>query len=139
MTGDELIALAGNLAVNTGLGTDEARFRSAVSRAYYGAFHLSCALLSDFGITVRRNADGHSEVYRALWATQVREAQQVARLLSSLRSERNRADYDLLDPEFRKRETATVNVEAAHEIRLLVEACRREPVRSAIRAHFQSS
>ena len=39
MNGDDLITLAGNLVANQALGNSEARYRSSVSRAYYGAFH----------------------------------------------------------------------------------------------------
>lgn len=40
MTGSDLIALASHLVANTAFGNAEARYRSAISRAYYGAFHL---------------------------------------------------------------------------------------------------
>ena len=43
MTGDDFIILAGRLATSA----DEASLRSAVSRAYYGAFHLALRFLED--------------------------------------------------------------------------------------------
>ena len=43
MTGDDFIHLAGKLATSV----DEAALRSAVSRAYYGAFHLALQFLED--------------------------------------------------------------------------------------------
>ena len=46
MTGDELIALASHLIVNPAFKNEEARFRSATSRAYYGAFHLAVGFLN---------------------------------------------------------------------------------------------
>jgi hypothetical protein len=63
MTGDDFIAFSGKLAANPAAG--EAGFRSASSRAYYGAFHLAMAFLAEIGtpvpanaaLTWRRNAD----------------------------------------------------------------------------------
>ena len=43
MTGDDFINLAGKLATSP----DEASLRTAVSRAYYGAFHLALAFFDD--------------------------------------------------------------------------------------------
>ena len=39
MTGDKFISLAGKVA--SGTQSDEATCRTAVSRAYYGAFHVA--------------------------------------------------------------------------------------------------
>jgi uncharacterized protein (UPF0332 family) len=47
MTGLDFIALAGKLAASP--NADGATVRTAVSRAYYGAFHLTKAFLRDLG------------------------------------------------------------------------------------------
>src|SRR5688572_33207692 len=100
MTPDDLIQLAGNLAVNPHFGAGEARFRSAVSRAYYGAYHLAANLLQDFQISVRRNHTGHNQVYRCLFECGHFRARIAAQLLDELRAERNAADYDLTKVKF---------------------------------------
>jgi hypothetical protein len=47
MDGSAFIVFASRLAVATASGP--AGYRSAVSRAYYGAFHLARELLQEFG------------------------------------------------------------------------------------------
>lgn len=56
MSGEEYIALAGRLVASTALGSPEARFRTAASRAYYGAYHLAVAVLTTWGLKVKQNA-----------------------------------------------------------------------------------
>ena len=46
MTGRDFVACAEQFAQ----GSSEAMFRSAVSRAYYGAFHEAVSLLHDCGV-----------------------------------------------------------------------------------------
>lgn len=133
MTGADLILLAGKLAANPALGDSEARFRSAVSRAYYGAFHLARSFLMDLGSRVVKNATGHTEIYRTLWNSAHPDARRAARVLSTLRSQRNRADYDLDDARFRQQRTAIQAVEMADEVRGLLGHCRQEPALSEIR------
>ena len=53
----DFIAAAGKLAAIA--QGDEALLRSAVSRAYYGAFHLTLELLSAAGVDLPRNANAH--------------------------------------------------------------------------------
>ena len=126
MTGDDLIHLAGHLAVNSRLGrSDEARYRSAVSRAYYGAFHLVCAFLDKHcGLAVLRNHHGHRQAFEMLTGLSNPAAVESARLLEDLRHERNRADYNLLVSSFRDAEIARQCVEMADSIRSALELCR---------------
>ena len=127
MTGDDLIALAGSLAASTGLGGAEARYRSAVSRAYYGAYHLAVALLAECGASIRTSAYGHNDVYVCLWESGYDPARQAARHLSQLRTERNRADYRLDDYRFRVPANAMQAVEMAYDVKRCLEACRNDP------------
>ena len=55
MNGDDFIQLAGKLATSA----DPASLRSAVSRAYYGAFHLAGEFLADIGRPVPHHANAH--------------------------------------------------------------------------------
>ena len=49
MTGDDLLFLASNLVANASLGNPASRYRSAVTRTYYGAFHIIVAFLEELG------------------------------------------------------------------------------------------
>jgi uncharacterized protein (UPF0332 family) len=55
MNGRDFLPLATQLAG----GTTEAEWRSAVSRAYYAAFHVARRLLSELGFTVPRADRAH--------------------------------------------------------------------------------
>jgi uncharacterized protein (UPF0332 family) len=138
MTPDDLISLAGNLAVNPRLGEGEARYRSAISRAYYGAYHLAANFLQDFGISVRRNHLGHNLVYRCLFGCQHPIAVHAAQLLDELRSERNGADYDLSDSRFSVHHLAVDAVKKAHDLRSALEDCRRPEARPIVAQGLQA-
>ncbi len=123
MTGAELIHLAAHLSTNDALGNDEARYRSAVSRAYYGAYHLVCAFLMRQGVEVVKNQQGHRQAYQSLKLVPRPEAVEAARLLDDLRSERNRADYNLLSPKFTTSGNARHCVEIAVAIQAALKTC----------------
>ncbi|HEV3005184.1 MAG TPA: hypothetical protein VGX78_12025 [Pirellulales bacterium] len=55
MTGDDFIRLANRLALATTAAEPE--WRTAVSRAYYGAFHMASALLESAQCPVTRQSD----------------------------------------------------------------------------------
>jgi uncharacterized protein (UPF0332 family) len=135
MTGDEFISLAGKLVANSALGGMEARFRTAASRAYYGAFHLAEALLAAWGLKVRRNAYGHQDVYDLFWGSGHPQARRVASLLEDLRTERIKADYRMDDARFQVPGTAMMCVEMGEAVRVCLESCESEAetIRQAIR------
>lgn len=126
MTGEEYIALAGRLVVSPALGSEEARFRTAASRAYYGAFHLAVALLTSWGIKVRQNAYGHQDAYNLFWGSDHSEARKVASLLDDLRTERIKADYRLDDPRFHDPPTAMMCVEMGEAVKRCLDRCRHD-------------
>ena len=79
------------------IGTHAAN-RSAVSRAYYGAFHVAKTHLEANGFRFLHNDRSHGEVNRFLsWSGDPQLAIAVTRL-SDLRGVRNKADYDLASP-----------------------------------------
>lgn len=55
MTGNEFIELAGKLVAAS--GADESSLRTAIGRAYYGAFHLATSFLNELGFATV----GHGE------------------------------------------------------------------------------
>jgi uncharacterized protein (UPF0332 family) len=54
MTGADFIELAGKLLASARIPT-EAACRTAISRSYYGAFHLARAFFADMGIATARD------------------------------------------------------------------------------------
>jgi uncharacterized protein (UPF0332 family) len=57
MDGNDFIILAGRLAV---MPQDEAAHRTAISRAYYGVFHVARSFLLDLGFRPVGNANVHA-------------------------------------------------------------------------------
>ena len=62
MNGREFLVAAKGLLLTATEATD----RSAVSRAYYAAFHVGRRLLEDLGFTVPRTERGHAHVWLRL-------------------------------------------------------------------------
>src|SRR5206468_1835863 len=79
-------------------GSDESDWRSAVSRAYYAAFHTARDLLADLRFRVPRADRAHDYLYRRLNNCGEQRVQDAATLLTDLRRRRNRADYDMHPP-----------------------------------------
>jgi uncharacterized protein (UPF0332 family) len=132
MTGNDFLQFASNLAVNPGLGSAAPRCRTAVSRAYYAAFHSAVEFLAEFGMHVPANHTGHQETSRQLHRTKQPEAQMAARLLEDLRTDRNEADYRLDRQRLETQKCAKDAVESASELHRFLDACRLEPARSEI-------
>jgi uncharacterized protein (UPF0332 family) len=130
MDGSDFIELAGRLVANATIS--EASYRSAVSRAYYGAFHVSGAFLSELGVAPVRNANVHAFVRNYLYESGHSEARVAARELGDLQTARNRADYRLDDFEAGSREFAMLNVERALRVLSALVECDKEPARHAI-------
>jgi uncharacterized protein (UPF0332 family) len=138
MDGQDFIALAGRLAVAP-IG-DEAKYRTAVSRAYYGAFHVARSFLAELGFAPLGNANVHGFVRHYLNGSHQPDACLAASHLSRLQAARNEADYDLDDPDFGSQAVAMASVELAHRVVSALESCRtpddRESIRQAI-AEYQ--
>lgn len=130
--GQAFIQLAGKLAATA--AADEATGRSAVSRAYYGAFHLALAFLRELAISVPANAYAHAAVQRYLIASGQSDVQQAGMSLASLHSDRIRADYRLDDPRFEDVRFAKLKVALAHEVRSALEKCLRDENKPLIKA-----
>jgi uncharacterized protein (UPF0332 family) len=112
MNGADFHELAKSLAG----GCSPAERRSATSRAYYGAFHTVRELLVSIGITLPRGPESHTKVRQILDNSEDAELIRAGIKLSSLRTARNKADYDLadLDPEAAK--TVHRNLAIAKEV-----------------------
>ncbi len=132
MTGRDFVICSEQFA----RGSSEAELRSAVSRAYYGAFHEALALLRACGVWLPRTEQVHVKVGYCLRDCGDPYAMKAGREL--LKSKRKVADYDLDDDQFIA--TRAVRSETARARRILetIDQCRAEPspdFREKIRAH----
>jgi uncharacterized protein (UPF0332 family) len=122
----DFIILAGRLSG----GSAEAEWRSAVSRAYYAAFHVARSLLSDLNFTVPRADRAHQYLVFRLSNSGEPSVEQAGRNLDTLRRLRNRADYDEA-PAF-TRPQAPAAVQVAEGVIQTLDDARNEPGRTRI-------
>jgi uncharacterized protein (UPF0332 family) len=73
----------------------EAAWRTAVSRAYYAAFHVARDLLEGLGFTVPHADPAHGYLWLRLANSGNPQTVQAGNDLNAIRRERNIADYDL--------------------------------------------
>jgi uncharacterized protein (UPF0332 family) len=130
MDGFDFIALAGKFAAMPAAG--EATYRTAVSRAYYGAFHVARSFLVELGFEPVGNANVHGFVRHYLNASGHSGACLAASQLSWLQAARNRADYKLGDPGVGFQAFAMVCVEQAHRVVSDLQNCRADEARDSI-------
>ncbi|HVC93769.1 MAG TPA: HEPN domain-containing protein [Pirellulales bacterium] len=128
ITGDDYILLAGKLAASPTAG--EASYRSAVSRAYYGAFHLAADFLVELGFKVPKGPSAHGWIPQVLHGSGQQDAKDAGHFLEDLHSERIVADYHWQNQATGKQDDARTSVETAHEVRSSLNACRLESARS---------
>jgi hypothetical protein len=94
MDGRDFLTLAQQLAA----APTEAAWRSAVSRAYYAAFHVARQLMEDLKFAVPRADRAHSHLWLRLSNCGDPQVVAAGRNLNDLRRDRNWADYDLAHP-----------------------------------------
>lgn len=92
MTGRDFLAVATVLAA----GKVEAEWRSAISRAYYAAFHVAREFLTGLRFRVPAGEQAHAYLWLRLSNTGDPKNDVIGRLLRDLRGKRNIADYDLM-------------------------------------------
>lgn len=135
MDGNAFISLALQLASSD----KEERLRSSVSRAYYGAYHIAREVVRSCDVVVPRR-DVHDKLQWCLWQcgekTVNRELIEAASALGSLRTERNKADYDLDDPRFATRVNVMRAVKKAQQIVDVLAALNAGPAKDLIRPHI---
>jgi uncharacterized protein (UPF0332 family) len=136
MNPEDFIAVARVLAT----GPNQAHWRSAVSRAYYGAFHVAMRFLASLGITFSKTASAHEKVAFCLRAANDGALTEAARKLATLREIRNTADYRLDDRSIASTKLAIVQVGRAEEITAAIAPLEQNPhgVRKAIRNYARS-
>lgn len=128
----DFLAVAGEWAV----GSREAEWRSAASRAYYAAFHVARELLEGCGFVVPTAEPAHSYLWLRLANAGQPDIQAAGNKLRELRRYRNWADYDLRVPfpDF----DAVGQVQDADDVIQLLQAVQGSPaIRTRITAAIQ--
>ena len=111
-------------------GTTEGEWRTAVSRAYYAAFHVARELLIDLSFVVPRADRAHGYLWLRLANAGQVDVQDAGNRLNALRRERNRADYD---PHITVRQAmARTQIQRSEEIIQALDAAAIEPLRTRI-------
>lgn len=94
MNGRDFIRVAETLSA----GNSEAEWRSAVSRAYYAAFHAARDFLANCGFSAPRADRAHTYAWLRLANSGHPETATAGNQLNNLRGQRNYADYDVRRP-----------------------------------------
>jgi uncharacterized protein (UPF0332 family) len=118
------------LATTLAAGTGEAEWRSAISRAYYAAFHVARELLMSLGFRVPRADRAHSYLWLRFANAGAANVKIAGNRLNDLRSQRNRADYDSHSSLLQA--TAVNEVKNAEDIIQALDAAAVEPARTQI-------
>lgn len=102
-------------------------FRSAISRAYYAAFHFGLILLREMGFSIVQNASAHEEIYQHLNNSGDDELAKAASKMNDLRTRRNHADYELNRADVEEKKNARMLVhQAARLIETIERRCNSE-------------
>jgi hypothetical protein len=117
----------------------EAERRSAISRAYYGAFHLGCELVRACGIVLpTKTPDSHEKMPWCLQQSRDAGLAATAAKLASLRQMRNLADYDLANQAAATPRNTLLQIAIAEQIASEIRACDVAHVRSPIRLYAKN-
>lgn len=84
-----------DVADDLSAGLREADWRSAISRAYYAAFHKARKLLRQGGFAVPHGEQTHAYLWFRLSNAGHPDVMRAGTKLGHLRTARNRADYDM--------------------------------------------
>lgn len=122
-----------SLATKLSNSRQEVELRTAVSRAYYGAFHSVRELLEECGIAFPPKdllgADIHRKVRFCLANSGNADAMLVAGKLDIMRQQRNLADYDLTTESFSLSNAKNVRACVQRTVQIVdaLQRCRGEP------------
>ena len=110
--------------------------RSAVSRAYYAAFHATRVVLRGLGFVVPRADRAHEYLYRRLNNCGLGPVVDAGRLLHALRSLRNKADDDV-DAPFPAAASAIADAESILQTLDALTAAERTQITDAMKRYEQ--
>lgn len=135
MNGSDFIVLADHL-VKQKLGPSG--YRSAVSRAYYGCYHLARDVLKDFGWYCRDRANEHLWVQWHFENCTIATFVAIGKSLANLHQSRKHADYDL-DKAFAETEAnALTGVVRAERIKSEIAAATNGANKDVMRAEMDA-
>jgi uncharacterized protein (UPF0332 family) len=112
------------------LAATEADWRSAVSRAYYAAFHVARGLLASCRFKIPRSEKAHVFLAFRLSNSGDPTVQSAGDNLDLLRTERNRADYEL--SYFYSQAQASAQVRIAEDVVRILKVAALEPLKTQI-------
>lgn len=133
-----------SLAIKLSNSRQEAELRTAVGRAYFGAFHVVRELLEICGIRFPSKelfgADVHRTIRFCLASAGNADAAAAANKLNILRQQRNFADYDLESVRFAPANTQNVKADIRLAIELLdaLQRCRTEETFAQLRDELRA-
>ena len=127
---------------NTLAESDEAaELRSAVSRAYYAAFHVARKLLVDMGFQISKGPGAHGDVCKYLGNAGNPTVEHAGSNIGDLKGWRNQADYDLdLAEHENSREVQNIVAITEQIIEELEQCCNgsnRDQIKNAIRSYIR--
>jgi uncharacterized protein (UPF0332 family) len=114
MNGQDFLAFASKIAV---LHSQPAAIRSAISRAYYGAFHSAVQLLHELSLKTEAR---HGSVWMDFMTPPQIESQAIGNHLRELHAYRVAADYQLGRVDVEETQLAMICVETAEHVVSLV-------------------
>lgn len=117
---------------------DEASKRSAISRAYYCAYHIAYRLLASCGVRFSRGFPQHESIIRCLQYCLDPLAERAGRLLKSLRTARNDADYDLDNRNFTAQSRINFHLTSAQELLTALESISPAVIAPRVREYATS-
>jgi uncharacterized protein (UPF0332 family) len=134
MNAQEFISVATQLIAGEG----EGRFRSAVSRAYYGAFHTAREFLGVCGSLIPINSMAHRSVAWCLSNSADPDLEDAGTYLESLRDARNDADYDLSGGQFATKTNAMAELRRAVKVTDILGNYSSEEARTGVRPQLRA-
>lgn len=126
----KFIELARRMAVL--FRSDPAGVRTAVGRAYYGAFHEARLFLEQLGYFVPKNENGHRFVQVRLLNADNEHAKRLGSLLCHLHDRRKKADYDIDEAAYEAESFLVGAIARIDRAANILDQCRAEPARSEI-------
>jgi len=97
-------------------GAYPVEFRSAISRAYYAAFHVGLNLLREMGFSIVQNHNAHKEVCYHFNNSRDGDLAKAASKMDDLRTRRNHADYELNRSDVEMKKNARMLVQQASRL-----------------------
>ena len=126
MDGRDFLHLANSLLS----GSTQAEWRTAISRAYYAAFHVARELLLNCQFSVPRGEQAHAYLWLRLSNSSHAGVISAGRDLKAVRSSRNWADYDLHNP--LDQPAAAAQVQIAADIIRVLDIAGHDPLKTHI-------